>query len=204
MKNGAQMTRDELKNAIATAINNMHPVHELEQIIDQKTEAVARKQEKAAQKEMADSSYKGFSITRGILRFFGWYIVGAMLLLPFAFLTEAVAGNGLNADNMLENIAGLASLFSIVMLVFGKTIRRIIRNISLKKYEEKALNAIREAEEGIKNYVSSHPEVFGFMPVKYVRTPIMVKIDEYLQNLRADNLKDALNLYEAECRQAAF
>lgn len=200
MKNGIQMTREELMAALQNAKKGLQKVRMHEQVIEQQMASVVDHAERTEEKNLASRFSGSFTIAGLILKYFGWCIVSTVITLIYFLPVGLIKGQ--SGNTIMDNAVYTGMVLAIFLMFAGKPLLRFLRNKRLEKHTGKAENVIREAESSIDNYVSSHPEIFGFLPKKYARTHVIDSMLEYLETFRADNLRDAMNLYEQELRAA--
>ena len=104
----------------------------------------------------------------------------------------------LNSDqNLAKFFVGLLFVGVGVGILLPIIVKRKAINKIVKITEEIKMN-ISELDKTRKERIDKYPEIFGFIPEKYNDKTVIAKILEYLDNMRADNLKEAINLLEQE------
>ena len=104
----------------------------------------------------------------------------------------------LNSDqNLAKFFVGLLFAGVGVGILLPIIVKRKAINKIVKITEEIKMN-ISELDKTRKERIDKYPEIFGFIPEKYNDKTVIAKILEYLDNMRADNLKEAINLLEQE------
>jgi len=108
------------------------------------------------------------------------------------FLAKLNSGQNLAKFFVGLLFAGVGVGILLAIIVKRKAINKIV-----KITEEIKMN-ISELDKTRKERIDKYPEIFGFIPEKYNDKTVIAKILEYLDNMRADNLKEAINLLEQE------
>lgn len=186
MKNGNEMNTEELKVALQGAYNDLNS-GELSEIETDEYIIVQEVTYKSASYELKMEGSTMASI--------GWFLLGSMgsfmlMLVTVAPLLLLV----MNEDNTLDCILGLGTVIGLL----SPSIRRKRVSRKYDKYIEKMRKKYLALEERREKYVLAHPEIFGFLPVTYANTANVAKLLEYVLNMRAESLKEAINLLEQE------
>ena len=183
MKSGVEMNKEELKAALKNARDNLSggtyrnlEVYEASVIHDYEMKA-AKLNKKA---------------NGGITTTFLWFFIGySVVFLPAYFY---YASNKYEAD-----LLGMV----ILAIMFGIALPFIVRKRANQKSEllisdtKRILGRIEEQKKG---HIADHPEIYGFMPSQYVTIAAVEKLMGYIDEGRAGNLKEAINILEGEER----
>lgn len=179
MEAGDMMTRQELIIALTNAKENLGPLTDIES-----QEALAYNA------YFRDKKYYETEIVRGTSHI-GDFLLGYLLMGFVVFLLFCIFGES-------------GAYFGVILAFILPTIYAGMHpSMKTKKYNKKLEDSAREfnskyerLEQKRITYVSNNSEIFGFLPPAYV-TPIAIsEILDYLENMRADSLKEAINLYE--------
>lgn len=183
MKSGVEMNKEELRAALKNArdflgggtYRNLE-VYEASIIADYN-----KKSEKLAKKAAG-----------GIVTIFMWFCLGysAVFLPAFFYYTN----NKYDAD--LLGMVIIAIMFGIALPFIAR--KRVNQKLELLTADTKRI--LGKIEEQKKGHVADHPEIYGFMPDKYVTIAYIEKLMEYIDDGRVENLKEGINILESEAR----
>ncbi|SFB81788.1 hypothetical protein [Butyrivibrio sp. YAB3001] len=183
MKNGNEMSKEELRSAL------QHARDELSNSLiasDLHTQEMELK---------SDYEYKALSLDLlDVVDFFDaikWFFAGYLGFGVSSMLILIILG----FDPELLNL--ILPLSVIVGILCPIVIPRIADK-KLDKLTEETAERLREINQQKYEYISQHLDVYGFIPPKYVDKTKISKLISYLDNMRANNLQEALNLLEAE------
>ena len=190
MKDGSMMTRQELITALTRARANLG---DLVRIDEEKI--------RLNEKYLADGKYYTAELaTRPsfILSFFLCYLVSALVfIIAGAFLLAFIGYTG-DSNVALTEAVLCAVLFSLIYAGCKPSMKRKKFRKKIEKCVETYAKNMDELELQRQEYVSKNTEIFGFLPPKYASAGAISTFLSYLEDMRADNLKEAINLYEKE------
>ena len=183
MKSGNEMKKEELRTALKNARDNL-------------SGGTYRNLEVYEASIIADYEKKSSELNKkangGIVPTFLWFCFGySVAFLPAFFY---YTNNRYEAD-----LLGMV----IIAIMFGIALPFIVRkrvNQKLDQLTTETRRLIDKIEEQKKGHVADHPEIYGFIPAKYVTIAFLEKLMEYIDDGRADNLKEAINILEGEAR----
>lgn len=144
--------------------------------------------------EKSKTQYKAMTVFGILLTSIGTYIMLMLLLMKnvlfFLFLPMAIIG--------------------VCLIVVSMVGRRVFRRKAMRDFKEtEALlipaiqrmeNRINEIKAQKAQCAAENEDIIGFLPVRYRNTPAVGFMLRAVENLRANNLTDAINLYEEEVR----
>lgn len=141
--------------------------------------------------------------------YFGWKILTLIIISLIAFMVWSL-GQGKKSyqcfrfynsfGKILITICGIAFFIIAVLLIISIILRcsDIITYKHRKKNIPDVISNIEETEKSI-NIISKELALYNLLPVCYWH--LGHYIIQYILNCRADTIKEAINLYEAEYRQ---
>lgn len=179
MKNGNEMSREELISALENAFDSCAK-GTLKTIDNQEVE-IATRYEKLEEKLYKNA--KGGASTA-----FKWFLIGYLGFGMPAVMISTILGQEVDAGLAIAFIIGI-----ILPFVVKKRAKKKLVAISTEKNQK-----IDEFEEQRNGYIHQHSDIFGFMPDLYVNSYTIAILLNYVNNMRADNLKEAINLFEQE------
>ncbi len=181
------MNREELLNALKTAYETLAPIEgQMNDVVDQSDEWLELHNQYV---ELLDNRDIFVRIILAMIRLYFW----CCIMLLAGFCVKSMMGGNVASPMII-------GLIFAVYLANRKFIKRKI----IKKRMDAAfidVNAEYEAYKKRKaDLIAANPDIFGFLPIKYTKAEIISKFIEYIENQRADSLKEAINLYEQEKR----
>lgn len=196
MKKGNEMNREELREALKKAYDKLNEEEFLE--LERREAELVGYYEKIYEKlQIRALGGIGQAIKWFLIGYFGYeFIFCGIMELALAVSQEFFDKMGSDPSWMKIFMGVLYSgfVFGIILpiIVKRKAINKIVKIIEERNMKILELDKIR------KENIDKYPEIFGFIPEKYNDKTVIVKIMEYLDNMRADNLKEAINLLEQE------
>ena len=141
-------------------------------------------------------------------------IILPVLSMPFTLLMETQEAPGLLIIPAMLFMASFV-IFPIMMIIWGKCLinnarkKRVdFKNQSMKDYQTLSAQAeprideiekeIDSLEKKLGNYIKESTPLMAFLPHTYHNLHAVGFMLSALENLRADNLTDVINLYEQE------
>ncbi|SFC42178.1 hypothetical protein [Butyrivibrio sp. YAB3001] len=187
MKNGNEMSREELISALKNALNEcssiaFKDIEGQEQLVLSEYELETDRLERKTETKSTITCF-----------FASWFIFGIFVdFFTYVFM---------NADSGSSAYGTFWGL--VIAIVFTNIRKKRAMNKQEKMSDEKG-KKMDELEEKRKAYLHQHPEIFGFIPDIYVDSNVIAILLYYVTNMRADNLKEALNLFEQERAAGIF
>lgn len=196
MKKGNEMNKEELRDALKKAYDKLNE-NEFSDLDDQEEFLLSDYDYKNTKLQIRAHGGVGAAIKWFLIGYFGYELIYCGIMeLVFCASPEFLAK--LNSDqNLAKFFVGLLFAGVGVGILLAIIVKRKAINKIVKITEEIKMN-ISELDKMRKERIDKYPEIFGFIPEKYNDKTVIAKILEYLDNMRADNLKEAINLLEQE------
>lgn len=176
-----ELTRDELLALFREVMRILPPMEEISDQIDNHIQDISIDKANVYQKNC-------FSKLRGFFSFTFWF----MTYMTCSYFYMISTGN----KEVMEPY--FAAAVGIVLTLIIKIINNARRTAGLNRRTAKANAEIEKLKSEYAAYKIEHAAAFLFLPPDYRRPDQIRKMNEYIENYRADNLKEAVNLLEAE------
>ncbi len=197
MKDVSEMTREELLDVLGKCKQKLEPLNaEINEIFEIRD--IYYEREDQISSLVGPSSIIG-KVLLSIVKL--WFFF-AVFTIPLALIFEEIPGALFGeAGEAVSTATSLLGVFLGTVLAIYVTFKKAIKRKLLARGQKDLWNQMQQAQNKLDNnhkkIIAENSEIFSAIPEKYQSYDIISSFYDYINDRRADSLKEAINLFEA-------